>query len=278
MLLRSTLFKKPSLYTLLIAVFIISGCMPNKKPNIPATKLSNFDGSNTDLTAEILGVKTATDGWYEYKFTIRNNSHKGIKSLRGIVNDEKGHKHNAAVDSNQLSALPSAVGKDQLINAGAQSAGMGLAMMGIPFVGPIIATGAAVAGSASLQSAAQLEANFDQYSLSGKDVYSNDEINGSFYFPAVKPTSIKIGYVKSGRREWLNLNSSSHRTTKITRGDETTKQVQQLLNELGYPCGVADGIPGTKTKEAVKRYQTDKGIPVDGVISTALLENLKQEK
>lgn len=277
MLLRSTLFKKPSLYTLLIAVFIISGCMPNKKPNIPATKLSNFDGSNTDLTAEILGVKTATDGWYEYKFTIRNNSHKGIKSLRGIVTDEKGHKHNAAVNPYQLEDLPSSVGKDLLITAGAQGAGMGLMMMGIPILGPLIAT-AAVAGQSSFQSSAQIEANFAQASLTGKGVYSNDEINGSFYFPAVKPTSIKIGYLKSGRREWLNLNSSSHRTTKITRGDETTKQVQQLLNELGYPCGVADGIPGTKTKEAVKRYQSDKDIPVDGIISTALLENLKQEK
>lgn len=278
MLFRSTLFKKTSLYILLITTVLVSGCMPNKKPNISNAEVSNFDGRNTDLSAEILGVEAVTDGWYEYKFTIRNNGHKGITALRGIVTDEKGHKHNAAVDSNQLNALPSAVGKDLLISTGAQSAGMGLAMIGIPFVGPLIATGVAVAGQTGLQNAAQLEADFDQYSLSGKDVYSNDEINGSFYFPAVKPTSIKIGYVKSGRREWLNLNSSSYRTAKAPRGDETTKQVQQLLNGLGYPCGVADGIPGTKTKEAVKRYQTDSGLPVDGTISTALLENLKQEK
>ena len=47
---------------------------------------------------------------------------------------------------------------------------------------------------------------------------------------------------------------------------ELVELVQQMLNEKGYACGSADGIFGTKTKNAVEKYQKAKGLSVDGIV------------
>lgn len=47
-----------------------------------------------------------------------------------------------------------------------------------------------------------------------------------------------------------------------------TKIMQQRLIDLGYSCGTygADGINGASTQEAIKRFQRDKGLTVDGIV------------
>lgn len=50
-----------------------------------------------------------------------------------------------------------------------------------------------------------------------------------------------------------------------SRGDEV-KELQQRLNELGYSCGSADGIFGSKTEQAVKAFQKDHGLVADGIV------------
>lgn len=49
-----------------------------------------------------------------------------------------------------------------------------------------------------------------------------------------------------------------------TRGTETGI-VQFKLNSMGYNCGKADGICGQKTIEAIKRFQKNNGLAVDGI-------------
>lgn len=49
---------------------------------------------------------------------------------------------------------------------------------------------------------------------------------------------------------------------------------QQALNEAGFNCGTPDGISGQNTQNAIKQYQNDKGLKVDGQISEALLTSL----
>lgn len=38
------------------------------------------------------------------------------------------------------------------------------------------------------------------------------------------------------------------------------------MNYLGYSCGVVDGIFGDDTKDAVKAFQAERGLAVDGVV------------
>lgn len=64
----------------------------------------------------------------------------------------------------------------------------------------------------------------------------------------------------------------------IRKGSKGTqvKVLQWLLNNAGFDCGAIDGICGTKTVAAVKRYQQAHGLAVDGITGrntwTALLK------
>lgn len=54
----------------------------------------------------------------------------------------------------------------------------------------------------------------------------------------------------------------------------TIRIVQQALNDAGYNCGNPDGVAGGKTTEAVTKYQTDKGLSVNGLVTDELLQAL----
>jgi GH24 family phage-related lysozyme (muramidase) len=55
------------------------------------------------------------------------------------------------------------------------------------------------------------------------------------------------------------------------------QQAQLWLNELGYDCGRADGVPGERTVRAAKRFQQDHGtLLVDGIIGAATLAALQR--
>lgn len=45
------------------------------------------------------------------------------------------------------------------------------------------------------------------------------------------------------------------------------KGVQQRLNNLGYNCGVVDGICGKRTRQALYNFQKDQGLEITGEIN-----------
>ena len=51
-------------------------------------------------------------------------------------------------------------------------------------------------------------------------------------------------------------------------GDEGQEivELQERLIQLGYNISVADGVFGSETSAAVKKYQQDIGAEVDGVV------------
>lgn len=71
------------------------------------------------------------------------------------------------------------------------------------------------------------------------------------------------------------LNSgAAHALSKYgSTGGEVT-QIQQRLQELGYDPGSADGIYGTRTKNAVISFQRDYGLSDDGIAGPKTLEAL----
>lgn len=54
-------------------------------------------------------------------------------------------------------------------------------------------------------------------------------------------------------------------TNPMMRGDDVC-EVQEKLNAGGYNCGEVDGVFGKKTDIAVRNFQTDNGLTVDGIV------------
>lgn len=59
--------------------------------------------------------------------------------------------------------------------------------------------------------------------------------------------------------------STTYKTLTWGSSGATAKELQNNLNTLGYSCGTADGIYGAKTAEAVRKFQRDKKLSVDGI-------------
>ena len=51
-------------------------------------------------------------------------------------------------------------------------------------------------------------------------------------------------------------------------------RVQVSLVALGYYSGPVNGVMGSGTKDAIKRFQKDKGLTVTGTMSTETLNML----
>lgn len=69
-------------------------------------------------------------------------------------------------------------------------------------------------------------------------------------------------------------NDHNNHSSKSKVSSSTVKKVQTALNKKGYDCGTPDGIMGSKTKEAIKKFQADNGLTVDGVIGKQVLKAL----
>lgn len=58
-----------------------------------------------------------------------------------------------------------------------------------------------------------------------------------------------------------------------TRG-ALVRQTQERLEQLGYDVGTPDGIFGVRTYEAIRQFQEDNGLTVDGIAGSATLQQL----
>ena len=78
--------------------------------------------------------------------------------------------------------------------------------------------------------------------------------------------------------------STDGKSLKLSTGDrvdlskDLIKIVQDVLNQKGYSCGTADGVVGTKTKEAIKKYLDENDDnDTDCMIISMIAEGLEIE-
>ncbi len=62
--------------------------------------------------------------------------------------------------------------------------------------------------------------------------------------------------------------------SRTTRSDSTVKRAQEALHAAGYSVGVPDGVAGTRTVAAIRKFQADKGLPVSGTLDDQTLNAL----
>lgn len=79
---------------------------------------------------------------------------------------------------------------------------------------------------------------------------------------------------------WFVYNSDSMKTTQYSPNTHNGNSyaIQIILKRLGYSdVGKVDGYFGTNTKKAVKEYQTDKKLTVDGIVGKNTWNKLNGE-
>lgn len=91
-------------------------------------------------------------------------------------------------------------------------------------------------------------------------------------------TSVVHGryYWGNGRFSVFCKGGGSNTQKTVNKVDQKLiKSIQEKLNYLGYNAGLADGISGRKTKQAIREFQKSSGLTVDGKYSKYLLGKLK---
>jgi peptidoglycan hydrolase-like protein with peptidoglycan-binding domain len=97
---------------------------------------------------------------------------------------------------------------------------------------------------------------------------SDDLLRHILLGDSVKPAAATTGSV-------ANAGDSSPAKAK-TDGSNSVKAVQQVLADLGYAPGPADGALGSSTKHAIMAFQRDRKIRETGRITPELLRELKR--
>jgi peptidoglycan hydrolase-like protein with peptidoglycan-binding domain len=69
--------------------------------------------------------------------------------------------------------------------------------------------------------------------------------------------------------------ASSEASTAPSSFGELVTDIQRMLTDLGYRPGPVDGKMGDRTRQAIRRYQSNTGQPVDGHPSPALHRHLR---
>ena len=85
------------------------------------------------------------------------------------------------------------------------------------------------------------------------------------------------GYKAQTRKSYLaSLYKQKHCSSQAVPA-ALTRDVQMHLNKLGYTCGIADGLAGPKTYAAIRKYQFERGLAADGMVTEDLLNYLRVE-
>lgn len=91
-------------------------------------------------------------------------------------------------------------------------------------------------------------------------------------YPAHLHTNGVCPYSSSATKS--NTSKTSAKSNS-SQSSELVKKVQRALNKKGYNCGTVDGIYGQKTKNAIKKYQKNNKLTVNGKITKQLKKALK---
>jgi len=92
---------------------------------------------------------------------------------------------------------------------------------------------------------------------------------------------VAVGAVEKNRRDrYRNAPPAAYRSVpppRYSTYSQTVADVQRELSRLGYDPGPVDGQFGPQTKTAIRTYQEDYNLVVDGRASRPLLDHMVQQ-
>ncbi|NNE84663.1 MAG: SEL1-like repeat protein [Alphaproteobacteria bacterium] len=90
-----------------------------------------------------------------------------------------------------------------------------------------------------------------------------------------KLSATEIDEAERRIREWQPQGQAEFLRAREEAARAVTKEVQTLLNVLGFDVGEPDGNAGPKTRTAISAFQLQVGIPTDSLVTDELIARLK---
>lgn len=87
--------------------------------------------------------------------------------------------------------------------------------------------------------------------------------------------ALAVGYLGQKITNGPSLSKQAPQNDKSLSRSEL-EELQSKLNQLGYSAGTADGIVGSKTRNAIRSFQKDRNLPADGFPSNAILNKIRE--
>lgn len=85
------------------------------------------------------------------------------------------------------------------------------------------------------------------------------------------------GKIKLNQPRTRESASGRHRQATLNGDRSTVREAQHTLNNFGYQAGPEDGLYGTRTAEAIRNYQRENGLPVNGNVTPQLIADLQSK-
>ena len=96
---------------------------------------------------------------------------------------------------------------------------------------------------------------------------------GASWAPIWAGNSVPEKKTRAGSKK-KRATTTAKRQAPAGKANDIVLRAQNALNVAGYNIGVPDGKSGTKTTLAIKRYQTDRSLPVTGKLDSITLAAL----
>jgi hypothetical protein len=90
-----------------------------------------------------------------------------------------------------------------------------------------------------------------------------------------KMSATEIDEAERRVREWQPQSQAEFLRAREEAARAVTKEVQTLLNLLGFDVGTPDGNAGPKTRTAISAFQLQIGMPTDSLVTDELIARLK---
>ena len=115
------------------------------------------------------------------------------------------------------------------------------------------------------------------------DIYDNDLADAgiekieSISFKVMISDASNYSKLYTGEEKFFNVTEDNTITPREVYNDkEHIRQVQELLNKLGYECGSADGVPGKLTNSCILAFEKDHGLNEATEITPELIAALEK--
>jgi len=112
----------------------------------------------------------------------------------------------------------------------------------------------------------RLSSALSKWQGTGLDQALSEDIDDAVAFIAANAPTRFFHYDETGKS--LSKQESQMRAKN--------REMQMLLNDLGYKAGTADGIIGPGTRKAISKFQRDQGLAVTGKLNPATKRALRK--